>query len=142
MTIMKPDVHRQGQRTLIVLAMLTVLGGCASFSPEGGLAPVEQTVRERLGKEVRWARSPADQDGIDQRVAELLARPLTADDAVQLALLNNRGLQASFQELGITEAEVVQAGRIPNPGFSFARMSRAMRSNWIVASTSTWRACW
>ena len=124
MTIMKPDVHRQGQRTLIVLAMLTVLGGCASFSPEGGLAPVEQTVRERLGKEVRWARSPADQDGIDQRVAELLARPLTADDAVQLALLNNRGLQASFQELGITEAEVVQAGRIPNPGFSFARMSR------------------
>ena len=38
--------------------------------------------------------------------------------------LNNRGLQASFQELGITEAEVVQAGRVPNPGFSLGRFRR------------------
>jgi len=43
---------------------------------------------------------------------------------VQVALLNNRGLQASFQELGINEAELVQAGRLPNPGFSFGRMSQ------------------
>jgi outer membrane protein TolC len=43
---------------------------------------------------------------------------------VQVALLNNRGLQASFQELGIGEAELVQAGRLPNPGFSFGRMSK------------------
>jgi outer membrane protein TolC len=115
---------RHGPRTLALLWALALLGGCTSFSPDGGFAPVEQAARERLGKEVRWARTPADQDGIDQRVAELLAGPLTADDAVQLALLNNRGLQASFQQLGITEAEVVQAGRLPNPGFSFARLSR------------------
>jgi outer membrane protein TolC len=43
---------------------------------------------------------------------------------VQLALLNNRGLQATFQDLGITEADVVQAGRLPNPGFSFGRSTR------------------
>ena len=49
---------------------------------------------------------------------------LTVDDAVQVALLNNRGLQASFQELGITEAEVVQASRLPNPGLSFGRLSK------------------
>jgi hypothetical protein len=51
------------------------------------------------------------------------------DDAVQVALLNNRGLQAcGFQELGITEAEVVQAGRLPNPGFSFGRKPAACRA--------------
>ena len=50
-------------------------------------------------------------------MAELLAQPLTVDDAVQVALLNNRGLQATFLELGISEAELVQAGRLPNPGF-------------------------
>ena len=49
---------------------------------------------------------------------------VAVDDAVQIALFNNRGLQASFLELGITEAEVVQAGRLPNPGFSFGRKSR------------------
>ena len=108
--------------SLLVVAVL--LPGCASFSADGGFAAVQQTAKERLGKDVRRARSGADQDAIDKRVVELLAQPLTVDDAVQLALLNNRGLQATFQELGITEAEVVQAGRLPNPGFSFARLQR------------------
>ena len=69
-------------------------------------------------------RSDDDIAAADGAVAALLKRPLNADSAVQIALLNNRGLQASFQELGITEAEVVQAGRVPNPGFSFSRLRR------------------
>jgi outer membrane protein TolC len=111
-------------RLLAVLVSATVLGGCASFSPDGGFAAVEKTAKDRLGKDVQWARSDADHDSIAQRVSELLAKPLSVDDAVQVALLNNRGLQASFQELGIGEAELVQAGRLPNPGFSFGRMSQ------------------
>ena len=106
------------------LAALLVLGGCASFSPDGGFATVEQTAKARLGADVRWARSDSDQSAMAQRVDELLAKPLTQADAVQLALLNNRGLQADFAELGIGEAELVQAGRLPNPGFSFARLQR------------------
>ena len=105
-------------------AAAATLAGCASFSQDGGFAVVEQTARDRLGKDVQWARSPADQDTIERRVSELLAKPLPVDEAVQVALLNNRGLQASFQELGITEAELVQAHRLPNPGFSFARLRR------------------
>jgi outer membrane protein TolC len=105
-----------------VLALL--LGGCAGFSPDGGLAPVRQVAREQLGSELQWVRTDADQAAVDRRVDELLAQPLTADAAVQLALLNNRGLQASLQELGIAEADFVQAGRLPNPGFSIARLTR------------------
>ncbi len=101
-----------------------LLSGCASFSPDGGFSSVEKTAQARLGKDVMWARTQADQDRIEQRVNELLKKPLSVDDAVQVALLNNRGLQASFAELGITEAEVVQAGRLPNPGFSFGRSTR------------------
>ncbi len=111
-------------RLLAMLASAAVLGGCASFTPDGGFATVEKTTKDRLGKDVQWARSDADQDSISKRVDELLSKPLTVDAAVQVALLNNRGLQADFQELGITEAEVVQAGRLPNPGFSFGRMSQ------------------
>ena len=107
--------------TLLAAALLA---GCASFSADGGFGAVEQAAKQRLGKDLQWSRSAADQAAIDQRVAALLARPLTADDAVQLALLNNRGLQASLQELGIGEAERVQAGRLPNPGFSFSRLTR------------------
>jgi len=111
-------------RLLAMLASAAVLGGCASFTPDGGFATVEKTTKDRLGKDVQWARSDADQDSISKRVDELLSKPLTVDAAVQVALFNNRGLQADFQELGITEAEVVQAGRLPNPGFSFGRMSQ------------------
>ncbi len=106
-----------------VLAAAT-LSGCASFSNDGGFGPVEQSARDRLGKDLKWARSGADQDAIDRRVAELLTRPLSAEDAVQVALLNNKGLQASFFELGVSEADMVQAGRLPNPGFSFGRLKQ------------------
>jgi hypothetical protein len=109
-------------RAVSAVAVAAVLGGCASFSTDGGFGSVETTAKERLGKEVRWARTSAEADSIDKRVAELLAKPLGADDAVQIALLNNRGLQARFADLGITEAEVVQAGRLSNPGFTFGRL--------------------
>jgi len=116
--------HARHLRLGALLTAVAVVGGCASFSPDGGFGPVQQIARDRLGKDLLMARSDADQDTIARRVGELLTKPLMADDAVQVALLNNRGLQATFQELGITEAEVVQAGRLPNPGFSFGRLSR------------------
>ena len=108
----------------LVAACTMVLGGCATFSADGGFAPVGQAAKDRLGKDVTWARSDGERDERSSRVADLLAKPLSADDAVQVALLNNHGLQASFHELGITEADVVQAGRLPNPGFTFARLRR------------------
>jgi outer membrane protein TolC len=117
-------VHQRGLRLLIGAGSAVLLAGCASFSADGGFSAVEQTTRERIGKDVRWVRSESDQAAIDRRVGELLGQPLSVDDAVQLALLNNRGLQASFHELGISEADLVQAGRLPNPGFSFGRLTK------------------
>jgi outer membrane protein TolC len=58
-------------------------------------------------------------------VAELLAQPLSADAAVQIALLNNRGLQASFEALGVSEADLVQSGRLPNPRFDLRHAGAA-----------------
>jgi len=115
---------RRGASLAAVLTTVGVLGGCASFSPDAGFADVQKAARERLDKDLVLSRSEADQADIDRRVTELLPHALTVDAAVQIALLNNRGLQAAFQDLGITEAEVVQAGRLPNPGFSFGRMTQ------------------
>ncbi len=115
----------QGRLKLVPLAAaLALLAGCASFSPDGGFGAVEHTARDRLGKDVQRVRSDEDRQAVASRVAELLARPLSVDDAVQVALLNNRGLQAGFHELGIREAEVVRAGRLPNPTFSMFHASK------------------
>jgi outer membrane protein TolC len=110
--------------TLSIAVCVLALGGCATFSADGGFGPVEQSARARVDKDVAWVRTDAEREQRSARVAELLGKPLSADDAVQVALLNNRGLQAAFHELGIAEADVVQAGRLPNPGFRFGRLQR------------------
>ncbi|MFY1021139.1 TolC family protein [Ectopseudomonas khazarica] len=115
MTIIKP---------LALLCALSLLAGCASFSEDGGFDAVQQGAERQLDKQVLWARDDAGRRQIEARVGELLAEPLNLDAAVQLALLNNRGLQAAFDELGIGEAERVQAGRLPNPGFSYGRLEK------------------
>lgn len=85
-------------------------------------ASVPQIMAEqRLGKEAVIIKTAADRDAIAKRTQELLSTPLSIDDAAQLALLNNPGLQAAYAELGLSEADWVRAGRLPNPGFTFSR---------------------
>jgi outer membrane protein TolC len=100
------------------------LAGCASFSPDGGFGAVERAARARTGQDVVWARDDAARRALDARVDALLAEPLSADTAVQVALLNNQGLQATYASIGIAETDLVQAGRLPNPSFSFSRLTR------------------
>ena len=110
-----------------ILTLFVVLSatGCASFSPDGGMGAVNELTKSRIQQEATWLRSDQDKQVARNATRELLAKPLGADDAVKLALLNNRGLQAAYNDLGIAEADVVQAGRLRNPGFSFTRLRRA-----------------
>lgn len=110
-------------RLTIIAAASLLLAGCASFSPDGGFGKVSQLTQERTGQGVALQRSPEDAQTARNRVAELLQVALTADAAVEVALLNNRGLQAKFGDLGIAESELVRAGRLKNPSLSFGRMS-------------------
>ncbi|HEX5683154.1 MAG TPA: TolC family protein [Ideonella sp.] len=108
--------------TAMALAGLS-LAGCASFSPDGGFGPVERLTKDRIGQTPAYQRTGEQADAAKARVAELLKQPLTAGSAVEIALLNNRGLQAGYAELGIAEADLVRAGRLANPSFSFGRLS-------------------
>jgi outer membrane protein TolC len=110
--------------TATALAAL-VLGGCASFAPDGGFGRVEQLTQERVGHAPVYQRTGEPAESTRARIAVLLAQPLDADGAVELALLNNRALQASYGELGIAEAELVRTGRLANPRFSFGRLGGA-----------------
>jgi outer membrane protein TolC len=106
----------------IVLSLAGLVAGCASFSPDGGMSEVAQGVgRETgpgIGKNVVKIASVEQAQQAKQQVVVLLAEPLSADAAVQVALLNNRDLQAAYNDLGISEAAFVQASLPPNPGIS------------------------
>lgn len=105
----------------VAIAVMAVLTGCTTFSKDGGFNTVSSTASERLGKDAVIVKTDTDRESVSKRTQDLLAKPLTMDDAVQVALLNNRGLQASYADLGLSEADLVQAGRLPNPGFTFSR---------------------
>ena len=117
-----PSPWRARSKRVAVVASI-LLGGCATFSPDRGFGVAESVARERLNKSVQWTRSSTDGNGAQATVTKLLAGPLSVDDAVQVALLNNRDLQAAYSELGIAEADLVQAGRLSNPRFSYLHVS-------------------
>ncbi len=126
---MNKSTRRRLRRTLApriatVLAGLS-LAGCATFSADGGFDSVAKGARASLGKDVRWPRTEREQAKIDAQVAESLEHVLSVDDAVQIALLNNRALRACFEELGISEADLVQSGRLPNPRFTLRHAGAA-----------------
>lgn len=103
-------------RCVVGLVALMV-SGCAAAPKGGGFDAVRQEVLERTGHEVQWRGQTAQDAELDRAVAGLLAKELTADEAVQVALLNNRGLAARFEDLGIAQADLVQAGLLKNPVF-------------------------
>lgn len=111
-------------RLLILVAVMSLVAGCAAPQRNEAFVPVQQLVRDQLGVDLNWATNDGDRAIIDQRVRELLSKPLAMDDAVQVALLNHRGLQAAFQGLGIAQADLVSAGRLPNPGLVIGQNAR------------------
>lgn len=113
-----PDRNNLLRYLPVLIASSFVLSGCASFSKDGGLNDVKTLTQKHIKQEVVWPKTAAEQQLAEARVQELLQKELDVESAVQIALLSNKGLQASLFELGISEAEVVQAGRLPNPKFS------------------------
>src|SRR6476661_59974 len=85
-----------------LLAVSLIVCSCAA--PPASFDRVQTKVLERTGHRVHWNRDSSEGAQIEQEVRMLLGRPLTADRAVQIALLNNRDLQARFEEIGIAQA--------------------------------------
>ncbi|MFC4933000.1 TolC family protein [Massilia sp. GCM10023247] len=115
-------------RATAAAALALALSACASLSGDGGLGPVSTLTAERTGQDLRLAPAAGGEDtqaahAAQAELGRLLQAPLTPDGAVRVALLNNRGLRASLADVGVAEADLVQAGRMRNPGFSFSRMS-------------------
>lgn len=93
--------------------------GCASTSPRPAFDDVARRVAERSGHRLSWQ---AFQDArAEKAVDDLLARELTADTATQVALLESPALRSKLEELSIAQADLVQAGLLKNPVFTFGR---------------------
>jgi outer membrane protein TolC len=106
----------------VVVALPLFLGACATTLPAGITAPdagfslVASRTQTATGRRSVWLQNSAQSRQIAEEVHSLVhRRTISADTAVQVALLNNRGLQASYAEIGLSAAEVWQQATPENP---------------------------
>jgi outer membrane protein, heavy metal efflux system len=104
------------KKITISLALLALSG--SSLRAEA-FRKVQEEVSERAGADVRWEKEMASREETSAIVQKLLKKPLTVASAVQIALLNNHGLQVTFEEVGIAQADVIEAVTLPNPSVDF-----------------------
>lgn len=107
------------KRVVLFSAAVLFLSGCSVTSQEDAFRSVQGTVN----KDVIWIKTPEQAREVDTRIDALLSQPLNEENAVRIALLNNRTLQQTYEEIGIAHADLVQAGLMSNPvlGYSLGR---------------------
>src|SRR6476620_1057174 len=115
--------HLWGVRLAVLIAAAGSLSACRTFSPAGGMDVVAWIAGTGLIKDVIQIRSAEDAAVVRTRVTRLLHSALSADAAVQIALLNNLDLQAAYNRLGIAEALAVKASRPPALSFAISDIS-------------------
>src|ERR1700722_17462106 len=103
-------------RQFIFIGLCLALVGCAS--QPSSFPIVSRTVKDWTGYALNTdtGRSPQ----LDAAINDLLSKPLTADSAARLALLNSPALAAHLDAVRVAEAELVVASQIKNPSFDIA----------------------
>lgn len=99
------------------IAILGLLVGCSRV-PLADEGVVSWDVARRIDSQVKWCRSCNQDDDAVAFIQQALSCELTADSAIQIALLNNPKIQATFEELGIARADLLEAGLLSNPSFA------------------------
>ena len=107
----------------VIVIGIVLLGAalCPAASLDKSFDDVSGVVMSRTGKRVQWNRGTAQDAEAERYLRAQLKRPLTPNSAVQIALLNNHELQATYEEIGLAQADLIEAGLLKNPLFDFQR---------------------
>ncbi len=114
---------RANVKRAAALALPLVLGGCVSASEyaakNAGFSAVEAKTAEAVRKQTVWIQNQQHARVVSDRVKTLMAKKaIDVETAVQVALLNNRGLQAAYADLGDSAADAWQSTMLVNPTVS------------------------
>src|SRR6059058_2839897 len=101
-----------------VIAAALLAAGCV-VPRKAGFDEVSKGLAGRMPYRVHWNQGTDEDRQIADETRRLLSQELTIDSATQIALFNNSELQATYERLGVAQAEVVQAGLLRNPKISF-----------------------
>lgn len=110
----------------VALALSISLSGCVTgdviseyTSLDAGFYNVSDEISRATNKQTVWVQNQEDAEVTAKRVHALThKRTISAETAVQVALLNNKGLQAAYADIGMTAAQVWQEALPENPKVS------------------------
>lgn len=116
------------------LFVLVFLAGCSTISQEEAFDSLKQRTTAHEGKNLKWIKTPQEAANIDATVRTLLSQPLTEDNALRIMLINNRALQQTYENIGIAQSELVEAGLMRNPllGYSIGHSNGMTKSTLSV----------
>lgn len=117
-------------RLLLSFVLLTVFSGCTSVSFDQSIADTNQRASAFTQGKLSLVKTLEQRRQMDALVAEILKKPLSQADAVQIALANSPALQALLAQHWANAAQTAQKGRISNPIFSFERIRFADELEW------------
>ncbi len=101
------------------VGFVAVLPACATVDPRHDYEQTGRLIGERTG--IVGVTLPGDDASqADAQINALLADGLTVQEACRIALLNNPRLRGFFLEIGVSRADVIQAGLLTNPSFSLS----------------------
>ncbi|MCO5161015.1 MAG: TolC family protein [Mesorhizobium sp.] len=119
---------RRGIFSIAALAAPLLVSACVTTGeglddPLAGFQTVSARTAAVTGKETVWAQSSQEARALGERVSALVrGKTIGPDMAVQVALLNNKGLQAAYAEIGMSSAELWQQSLPTNPTVSVGIM--------------------
>jgi outer membrane protein TolC len=106
----------------LVFGFPLILGACATAipgaytEPKAGFSNVSNQTSTSIGKRTAFAQTQAENVVLKKQVHGMVHRKtISADTAVQVALLNNKGLQASYANVGLSAADAWQQSTPENP---------------------------
>ncbi len=98
------------------------LAGCATLDIDQSLGRANTDVASFSKGQLTLAQSDAQRKALEVTAGELLAKPLSQDDAVRLALINSPSVQALLAQHWADSANAAHLGRIPNPILTLERL--------------------
>ena len=110
----------------LIIAICWLAASCTPV-PQTDDSTVANLVQNRIDKRVHWNQATFEDTQVQTCIELLLKQEQTEESLVQIALLNNPQIQAHFENLGIAQADLVQAGLLQNP--IFAAMLRLPSQN-------------
>lgn len=105
----------------VFVVTITAITGCSTVSRQEAFLDTKSVIQERTGQKVIWNTNAEEDREITSLIGNKLQGEISLDDSIMIALLNNPSLQSKYEDLGVAQAELVQAGLLKNPLLDLSR---------------------